>query len=375
MNQRSFVVVLLLIAALLAGWMFYTSQQAVQAEPIQEVTAKYWNSGHADAASEAFVHWNEDEPAEIPVYCARCHSSSGFMDFVGADGSEAGKVDMAGKINDPINCTACHNDEAHALDAVTLPSGVEVTGTGANSVCMSCHGGMSAGTAVAAATEGKEEDTPMADSSLMGPHYFHAAAVHQGADAGAGYQYEGKTYVGAFEHAEPVSSCTECHDPHSLHTQKIPNSDASLCSTCHSDVSGFADYRKVSMSKVDYDGDGTVEPVFDEIEGVKAVLYDALNKYSQATTDNGFGFKFDSYPYAFIDTNKDGTIDESEGIFPNQFKLFTPRMQKAAFNYMFVQKEPAAYLHNAKYVLQLMFDSIEDLSSVSGVTTQGLTRP
>jgi hypothetical protein len=129
------------------------------------------------------------------------------------------------------------------------------------------------------------------------------------------------------------------------------------------------------MSKVDYDGDGTVEPVFDEIEGVKAVLYDALNKYSQATTDNGFGFKFDSYPYAFIDTNKDGTIDESEGIFPNQFKLFTPRMQKAAFNYMFVQKEPAAYLHNAKYVLQLMFDSIEDLSSVSGVTTQGLTRP
>lgn len=375
MNQRNFIVILVLIAAVLAGWMFYTSQQAVQAESIQDISTKYWNSGHADAVSEAFIHWNEDDPAEIPPTCARCHSTSGFIDFIGADGSEAGKVDMPGEINDPINCTACHSDAAHELDSVSFPSGMEVTGTGVNSVCMSCHGAMGAGTGVEAATAGKEADTPMADSSLMGPHYYHAAAVRQGADAGVGYQYEGKTYVGAFEHAETVSTCTACHDPHSLRTQKIPNSDANLCSTCHSDVSGFADYRKVTMSKVDYDGDGTVEPIFDEIEGVKAVLFQALNQYSLAVTDTGFGFNFDSYPYAFIDTNKDGSIDESEGIFPNKYSTFTPRMQKAAFNYMFVQKEPAAYLHNAKYVLQLMYDSIEDLSAISGVTTQGLTRP
>jgi hypothetical protein len=42
---------------------------------------------------------------------------------------------------------------------------------------------------------------------------------------------------------------------------------------------------------------------------------------------------------------------------------------------MFTVKEPGAYIHNGKYVLQLMFDSIEDLSAVSGVTTDGLTRP
>jgi len=375
MNQRTFIIVLFLIAALLAGWMFYSSQQAVQAEPIESITTKYWNSGHADAESEAFIHWNEDDPAEIPPTCAKCHSTSGFVDYVGADGSEAGKVDMPGEINDPINCTACHSDAAHELDSVMFPSGVEVSGTGTNSVCMTCHGGMAAGVAVDKATEGKEEDTPMADSSLMGPHYFHAAAVHQGSDGGNGYQYEGKTYVGTFQHAEPVNTCTECHDPHSLHTQSVPNSDANLCSTCHSDVSGYQDYRKVNMSNVDYDGDGTVEPVFDEIEGVKAVLYQALNQYSQAVTDTGFGFKFDSYPYAFIDTNNDGAIDESEGIFPNKYSTFTPRMQKAAFNFMFVQKEPAAYLHNPDYVLQLMYDSIEDLSALSGVTTEGLTRP
>ncbi len=88
-----------------------------------------------------------------------------------------------------------------------------------------------------------------------------------------------------------------------------------------------------------------------------------------------FGFCGDAYPYSFIDTNKDGQISEDEAIFPNQYKLFTPRLLKAAYNYMFTVKEPGAYIHNAKYVLQLMFDSIEDLSAVSGVTTDSLIRP
>lgn len=87
-----------------------------------------------------------------------------------------------------------------------------------------------------------------------------------------GFQYEGKTYAGTFKHAEPVNSCTECHDPHSLHTQSVTGSDANLCSTCHSDVKSYQDYKKISMSKVDYDGDGTAESTYDEIEGMRAVL-------------------------------------------------------------------------------------------------------
>jgi hypothetical protein len=105
------------------------------------------------------------------------------------------------------------------------------------------------------------------------------------------------------------------------------------------------------------------------------VLAEAMSKYSIAATGTGFGLKLESYPYTFIDTNQDGMIDESEGIFPNQYSTFTPRMLKALFNYMFVAKEPAAYVHNADYVLQLMYDSIEDLSALSGVTTDGLIRP
>jgi len=375
MNQRNFVIALVVIAALLAGWMFYTTQQAVQAEPIESITSKYWTSGHADAESAAFTHWNEDDPAEVPSSCAKCHSTAGFVDFVGADGSEAGSVDQPGKINDPISCIACHSDAAHALDSVTFPSGNVVSGTGENSVCMTCHGALTAGTRIDTANAGVDPDSPIENSSMVTPHYFHAAAVHEGSDAGVGYQYEGKTYVGTFKHANSVDTCIKCHDPHSLHLQDVPESDASLCSTCHSNVSGWADFRSVSMSKIDYDGDGVVEPVYDEIEGMKELLLKAMNQYSIAVINTGFGLKLDSYPYAFVDTNQDGTVDESEGIFPNAYKTFTPRMLKAAFNFMFVQKEPAAYVHNADYVLQLLYDSIEDLSSLSGLTTKGLTRP
>lgn len=43
-------------------------------------------SAHNDAESEAFVHWDADDPAQIPENCAKCHSTPGYIDFLGADG-------------------------------------------------------------------------------------------------------------------------------------------------------------------------------------------------------------------------------------------------------------------------------------------------
>ena len=372
MNQRTFIIVLAVIAALLIGWVVFNTTQA-EAAPvsIDDITTKWWGSGHADGTSEAFVHWNEDEPAVVPERCAKCHSASGFIDFVGADGSAAGSVEMPGKINDVLACITCHSDPAHALDNVTMQSGNVIEGTGSNSVCMNCHGGMGTASAVDKKVGDLGLDEQVPEAALIGNHYFAAAAVHEGADAADGYQYEGKTYVGVFEHAEGVSTCTECHDPHSTHINDIPNSDANLCSTCHSNVAGWADYKKVSVSKVDFDGNGTVDPIYDEIEGVKTKLLQALWDYSKETTGSAFVFNSSVYPYTFIDTNEDGQASDEESAFPNSFKAWTPRMLKAAYNFSFTTRDPGAYVHNAKYVLQLMYDSIEDL----GGSTAGMVRP
>ena len=39
--------------------------------------AQWAASAHADFSAEAFVHWDEDDPAEIPARCAKCHSTPG----------------------------------------------------------------------------------------------------------------------------------------------------------------------------------------------------------------------------------------------------------------------------------------------------------
>jgi len=159
MKKKSFFLLIAVFAAALLVWVGCTTLQATDAKAsVEEITTKWEGSGHADMTSEAFNHWNEDDPAEIPATCAKCHSTSGFRDYVGADGSAAGSVEMAGKIQDPVNCTACHSTAAHELDAVTFPSGVEITGTGSSSACMTCHGGMGSGKAVADVVTGLPED-------------------------------------------------------------------------------------------------------------------------------------------------------------------------------------------------------------------------
>ena len=100
-------------------------ETAVSTVPFEEDWA---SSPHADAEAEAFVHWNEDDPAEVPANCARCHSTTGFMDFVGADGSAADSVEAAAPVGQVIECEACHNDVTVEMTSVLFPSGVEVTG-------------------------------------------------------------------------------------------------------------------------------------------------------------------------------------------------------------------------------------------------------
>jgi hypothetical protein len=48
---------------------------------------------------------------------------------------------------------------------------------------------------------------------------------------------------------------------------------------------------------------------------------------------------------------------------------------RAAFNFQFSVKDEAGYLHNGDYMLQLLYDSIEDLAQVVELDTSGLVRP
>ncbi len=129
-----------------------------------------------------------------------------------------------------------------------------------------------------------------------------------------------------------------------------------------------------TVDGIDYDADGTVEGMYHEIEGLRNILIQSMQQYTEDKIGLGIGWA-DKFPYLFIDSNQDGALSEEEAVSQNAFKAFTPRLMRAAFNYQFSAKEPAGYVHNGKYIIQLLYDSIADLSSATGKPVAGLTRP
>ena len=326
--------------------------------------AQWKLSGHADATAEAFNHWNQT--GSIPVGCARCHSTPGFQDFLGADGTAAGTVDAAAATGTVITCVACHNAAAVALTTVTFPSGLQVGGIGPEARCMQCHQGVestrSVNDAITAAAVAND-DTPGASLSFRNVHYFAAGATLYGGQAQVGYQYAGKPYDIKFAHAAGYDTCIACHDPHTLQPR------LTACATCHPGVATAADVRNFRMagSGRDYNGDGsTTQGIYYEVAGLQDKLYAALKAYAKDTLGTALVYDAATYPYFFIDTNANGTVDTGEAVFANAYNKWSPRLLRAAYNYQFSEKDPGGYVHNAKYLIQLLYDGVADLNSALG---------
>jgi hypothetical protein len=318
-------------------------------------------SAHADAAAEAFVHWNEDDPAEVPTSCAKCHSTPGFVDFLGADGSEFGVVDQAAEIGSVIECEACHNSVTPDLTSVVFASGAEISGLDAEARCMQCHQGRASTVQVnesiagAGLAEG-DEDTVSEDLGFTNIHYFAAAATQFGTLAMGGYEYDGKSYDAKFDHVAPYNTCVNCHNPHTLEVE------FEECTGCHTDLDSPEDLVDIRMagSLVDYDGDGDMtEGVYYEIETMREMLYQAMQTYTAEVTGTPILYDSNAYPYFFADTDGDGEHTDAD----ERYGSWTPRLAKAAYNYQVSLKDPGRYAHGGKYVIQLLYDSIEDLNN------------
>ena len=55
----------------------------------------------------------------------------------------------------------------------------------------------------------------------------------------------------------------------------------------------------------------------------------------------------------------------------NRYATWSPRLLRGAYNYQYAAKDPGGYAHNGKYVLQILYDALEDL----GGDVSGMTRP
>jgi hypothetical protein len=187
-------------------------------------------------------------------------------------------------------------------------------------------------------------------------HYFAAAATQYGTLVKSGYEYDGQSYDGKFQHPAPYDTCNGCHDQHTLQL------DVAQCATCHAGVKTVEDLAKIRMngSLVDYNGNGDAkEGVAAELAGLQAQLMKAIQAYAKEVAKKDIAYNPDAYPYWFADANANGKADEGE----KTYNAWTPRLLKAAYNYQVATKDPGTFAHNAKYILQLQHDSIADLNT------------
>ncbi|MBJ3763716.1 polyheme membrane-associated cytochrome C [Maribius pontilimi] len=338
---------------------------ASEMEDLARITAEWLASPHAERGAQAFTHWDAD--GAVPEECATCHSGPGFVDFLGADGTQAGVVDHPAPTGAPVDCVACHTGAAMALRTVTFPSGVSVPDWDDAAVCATCHQGRMSGDGVDAAVAGMGDDDVSPDLAFQNIHYRASAATMLGGVVRGGYQYAGKTYAGRFEHVRRFDTCTECHGPHST----AVTFDG--CTDCHS---GLTSPREIRTGRRDFDGDGDrAEGIHGEILTLYARLGEAIGAYGESVAGAPIVYAAERYPYFFADTDADGMADDDEAVFGNCYQSWTPRLLRAAYNYQLVGKDPGGYAHNPRYVLQLLFDSLQSLSAAIELDMSAYSRP
>ena len=323
-------------------------------------------SAHADAKAEAFTHWNEDNPQEIPTDCAKCHSKPGFIDFLGVDGTQVNQVDNPATTGTTITCWVCHNEATDDLDSAEFPSGAKVRLLGPEARCIQCHQGRASTATVDNAIAELnliEPDVPSEELSFINSHST-SAATSFGSEVQGAYQYSGKTYKGRFNRGEEFFTCLRCHNQHSLELK------FETCGECHT-IAG-TEARDIRVDTTDFDGDGDIaEGIAYEISTIHDALYVTIQAYAVQVVGTPIAYDIDTHPYFFIDNNNNGEVDLEENISENEYNAWTPRLLRATYNYNYVTHDLGAFAHNSDYVLQVLYDSVADL----GGDITGMTRP
>jgi hypothetical protein len=326
-------------------------------------------SGHADAKAMAFNDWNDASPAEVPTTCARCHTSAGFNELVAT-----GKVSKAVPAPaGPFACVTCHNATASEIVSVTFPSGAVINTTDeGEALCMTCHQGRQSKISVdkqIATFKVTDVDAvvpPTKDASgndvlfsFLNVHYFAAGGTLYGSQVHMGYEYDGKVYDPKFRHVADMDTCVACHDQHATKVR------VDKCQECHTNVKTVDDLKNIRMngSLVDYNGNGDVkEGIAAEIKGLQDILYSSIQAYASEVAGTPMVYDEATNPYFFV-ADKDGKVAKDDKGANVRYNKFTARLLKAAYNYQVSVKDPGAFAHNGKYIIELLYDSIDDLNS------------
>lgn len=328
------------------------------------------DAGHFAGSARAFRYW--DARGVVQGACAKCHTADGMTYFLKES------VNVLAPPDNGLQCTTCHDSLSeytlHTTGPVRFPSGAVIdSGDPGVNLCLNCHQGRESTVSLDRIIGDATPDEQAAGLRFPDLHYFAASATRWGSEVQGAYEYRGKEYAdkeyaGFFAHGfGEFDLCSDCHDVHSLEVK------TEICIACHLEVGQSGDVHSIRFDYTDFDGDGDdKEGIYDEIVTLQDKLFAAIQRYARTVAGQPIAYQATGYPYFFVvDRDGDGQANAVESKADNAYKAWTPRLLRAAYNYQNSLADPGAFSHNAPYILQTLYDSIEDL----GDDVSNLTRP
>lgn len=325
------------------------------------------HNGLTSLAYQADVQGTPAAPVvfgDATVTCITCHNP--HADSAG-NSKNTRKPAVMTRYSSPVRAAGVTIGSLKFSGNVFLDNTPVPASAGNETICIFCHQGRESGFTLF-------KLRLAADSTLTGAflneHYLGTGGMLWGRNA---YEYGAKQYGEVAAHQQ--ANCDACHMSQSGrndlggHSWRIfakvdgaVNNTSCNASSCHG---GRVPATKAALDTFrdsvfdptnDYDGDGTVEGIPEEIRDLTIQLRDLLQA-------NGIFYSDLRYPYFF-----------SNAVLTTSFTAWTLPTLKAAFNLQYVikglpsaatsqvgQPNPSAAAHNYRYNIQILRDSYDDL--------------
>ncbi|MGA7721032.1 MAG: multiheme c-type cytochrome [Ignavibacteriaceae bacterium] len=301
-------------------------------DPTHHMIGAYYNaSNHATmplAGSEA-----------TSTSCFPCHSGSAYFKY---SQNQSTPVYSLSDASQDITCAACHDPHISTnyglrLVSVTLKNGYTVSTGGNGQLCMTCHQAR-----VNTATYITTSAPYYGFTNRFGPHHGPQSDMLLGQNA---YQYGDSSITGLNTHAGLTDACVTCHmqtrGPNSNHQWNMSDSTGdyvTICKSCHGQsITKFDDIK----ASADWDGNGKIEGVQTEVQGL-------LNKLAALLPKDGTG--------AVVSMLTDSLKVKGR-----------PNIVQGIYTYYFVTSDGSLGIHNANYTVAILQKALNALKSPTGV--------
>ncbi|MCL5270037.1 MAG: hypothetical protein M1457_05690 [bacterium] len=305
----------------------------------------------ASGFQQGFYQWNisshpltaslAEGSVKTNTSCIKCHTGEGFVS-VTINGLPA----QTAPDPHPITCSSCHDphfsDYAHQLRVAGdfyMDSGDVMTNAGLGGLCARCHNSRVANVFTTV------------NNSSRGAHHGPQADMFAGAN---GYNFNLPFASGSAHPFVVADTCVACHmaappisgagvidqpkvgghtysmrdDMGTADTSDDLLNVANACGGCHG---GLANYDR--QARGDYDGDGAIEGIQTEMQGLFDLLKPGLMAFAGTTEDS---------------------VTHRININSAGFKNLTEGQKGALYNYNFVIEDGSYGIHNTSYAVQLL---------------------